>query len=250
MQAPVHACIIIIGNEILSGRTQDKNIAWLAKELNNIGVRLMEVRVIPDVGETIIATVNECSAKFAYVFTTGGIGPTHDDITSENIAKAFGVALERNPKAETILQKHYGAEKLNAARLRMADIPAGASLILNPISAAPGFRIGNVFVMAGVPEIMRAMFDNIRHELKGGAPMLSKIISAYITEGNIAKPLADIQARYPEVEIGSYPFVRQRLGTTLVVRGVNETVLTKVRSEIKEMLLTFTDEIFEEDLAN
>jgi len=246
----MNACLIIIGNEILSGRTQDKNLAWLAKELNETGIRIGEVRVIPDITETIVGTVNECRAKFDYVFTTGGIGPTHDDITSDAIAKAFGVKLERNKEAEALLQRHYGKEKLNAARLKMADLPAGASLILNPVSAAPGFRMENVFVMAGVPSIMQAMFAGLRHELKGGAKMLSKTLSAFITEGVIAERLTAIQEQCPDVEIGSYPFMRQhRLGTSLVARSTDAAALDAAYARMKDMLLEFTQDVAEEDWA-
>jgi molybdenum cofactor synthesis domain-containing protein len=249
MQTPT-ACLIIIGNEILSGRTQDKNLAWLARELNEAGVRLMEVRVIPDIEATIIATINACRPAFTYVFTTGGIGPTHDDITSAAVARAFGVPLEPHPEAVAILEKHYTKEQLNAARLKMAETPRGASLIENPVSAAPGFRMENVYVMAGVPSIMQAMFANIKHELKGGARMLSKTVSAYITEGVIAEKLSAIQDRYPGVEIGSYPFIRQqRLGVSLVARGTDEGDVQGAYQEIKNMLLGFTQEVEETDLA-
>jgi len=251
MTMPSHtACLIIIGNEILSGRTQDKNLAWLAKELNEIGIRLSEARIIPDHTQIIVDTVNACRTAFTYIFTTGGIGPTHDDITSNAIAKAFGVRLERNQKAEAILQRHYGTEKLNAARLKMADIPAGASLILNPVSAAPGFRIENIFVMAGVPSIMQAMFAGFRHELKGGAKMLSKTLSAYITEGVIAERLSAIQDQCPDVEIGSYPFMRQhRLGTSLVARSTDAAKLDAACRRIKDLLLSLTQDVVEEDWA-
>jgi len=246
----MRACLIIIGNEVLSGRTQDKNLAWLAKELNEIGIRLAEARVIPDNTQVIIDTVGACRKKFAYVFTTGGIGPTHDDITSDAIARAFGVKLERNQEAETILQRHYGKEKLNAARLKMADIPAGASLIRNAVSAAPGFCIENVYVMAGVPAIMQAMFESFKHELKGGAKMLSRAVSAYVTEGAIAERLSAIQDQYPDVEIGSYPLIRQqRLGTCLVARSTDTARLNAAYREIKDLLLSLTQEVAEEDWA-
>ena len=244
------ACLIIIGNEILSGRTQDKNVAWIAKQLNETGVRLMEVRIIPDIRQVIIDTVNLCRRQYAYVFTTGGIGPTHDDITSESVAAAFGVPLTRHKEAEAILEKYYGKEQLNAARLKMADTPEGASLIANPVSAAPGFKMDNVYVMAGVPNIMQAMFDNIKHELRGSAKMLSRTLSAFITEGMIAEKLTAIQDQCPEVEIGSYPFIRnQRLGTSLVSRATSPEQLEKACSLIKAMLLGFTPEVLEEDLA-
>ena len=213
--------------------------------------RLAEARVILDDTQTIIEMVNACRPNFTYVFTTGGIGPTHDDITSDAIAKAFGAALERNKEAEAILQRHYGQEKLNAARLKMADIPAGARLILNPVSAAPGFRIENVFVMAGVPSIMQAMFAGFRHELKGGAKMLSKTLSAYVTEGVIAERLSTIQDQCPDVEIGSYPFMRQhRLGTSLVARSTDGEKLETANRKIKDLLLELTQDVVEEDWAN
>lgn len=244
---PTTACLIVIGNEILSGRTQDKNIAWLGKELNEIGIRLTEVRIIADDKPTIIATVNECRTRYQYVFTTGGIGPTHDDITSDSIAAAFKVPLERNKDAKLLLEKHYPPTDLNEARLKMADIPVGAELILNPVSVAPGFRIENVYVMAGVPRIMNAMFDGIRGSLKGGAKMLSRTLSAYVTEGTLAEQLTRIQQQFPEVEIGSYPFIRnQRLGTSLVIRSTNTDMLEQAYNATQTMLLSLTQEVEEE----
>ena len=185
--ATVDACLVIIGNEILSGRTQDANLAYIAKGLGEVGVRLKEVRVIPDLAETIIATINELRAKFAYVFTTGGIGPTHDDITSENVARAFGVKWTLHPEAHQIFLSHYKPGELNEARLRMAHTPEGATLIRNPVSRAPGFRMANVFVMAGIPRVMQGMFDAVKHDLKGGHPMLSRTVSCHLPEGVIAK---------------------------------------------------------------
>jgi len=251
MQAPSPtACLIIIGNEILSGRTQDKNLSWIAKKLNDTGVKLSESRIIPDIEDVIIHTVNTCRAQFTYVFTTGGIGPTHDDITSGCIAKAFGVKLAPNPQAVAILERHYGKEQLNAPRLKMAEMPEGASLIPNPVSAAPGFCIENVYAMAGVPSIMQAMFDFIKPLLEGGAKTLSRTLSAYITEGVIAEKLTHIQNASPEVEIGSYPFIRnQRLGTSLVSRSTNEKALETTFRLIRTMLLEITPEVTEEDLA-
>lgn len=244
------ACLIVIGNEILSGRTQDKNLAWLAKALNDIGIRLMEARVIPDVEDTIVATVRECRARFTYVFTTGGIGPTHDDITVAAVAKAFGVAVERNKGAEAILEKHYGRDKLTPPRLKMADMPKGAQLVVNAVSGAPGFHMENVFVFAGVPAIMQAMFDAVKPLLKGGAPMLAKYISAYVTESMIAEKLTDIQARYTDVELGSYPFIKSgKLGVCLAARATDAAKLEAAYGEIKAMLLGLTQEVVEEDLA-
>jgi molybdenum cofactor synthesis domain-containing protein len=246
----VAACLIIIGNEILSGRTQDKNLAWIANQLNEIGIALAEVRVIPDIEATIVGTLNECRKRFTYVFTTGGIGPTHDDITSASVAKAFGVKLIRHPQAERLLLGHYKPEQVNSARMKMADVPAGAVLIENPVSIAPGFRMDNVYVMAGVPSIMQAMFDHVRSELKGGKKMLSKTWSAYITEGTIAEALTAIQNRYKDVEIGSYPFMRDgRLGTSLVSRSTDCAQLAACHAEIKSLLESFRAEISEENLA-
>ena len=240
-------CLIIIGNEILSGRTQDKNLAWLAAQLNGQGIRLMEVRVIPDIEETIVATVNECRANFTYVFTTGGIGPTHDDITAGCIAKAFGVKLLRHVEAEAILTRHYGPENLNEARLKMADIPDGAALIFNPVSAAPGFIIGNVHVMAGVPSIMQAMFDGIKHTLAGGASMRSHTLSVLLPEGALAAIMGTVQAACPSVEIGSYPFIRQgKLGTSIVMRSTEQSQIAAVREKLLAELTKLSAEILED----
>lgn len=231
------ASILIIGNEILSGRTQDINLNWLAKELNNCGVRLREVRVVADIPEAIISAVNALRAQYDYVFTTGGIGPTHDDITSECIARAFGVPYERNKEAETLLTRYYGADKLNEARLKMSDMPRGVTLIGNPVSVAPGFIIGNVYVMAGVPRIMQAMFDSIRHTLKGGKKVDSVTVSTYLTEGTIAAQLTAIQNAFPNVEIGSYPFVRDgKLGTSLVSRHEDAAQLAEVKKQLITMI--------------
>jgi len=236
MTSEVRAALIIIGNEVLSGRTQDANLAYIASGLNDVGVQMREVRVIPDVEETIIATVNELRARFDYVFTTGGIGPTHDDITSDSVAKAFGVPLLRDPRAVELLKKVIKPENLNEARLRMANIPEGASLIDNPVSAAPGFNIGNVYVMAGVPRIMQAMFDGIKHSLKGGEKVLSKSVTLHIGEGSIATALGDIQTRNPTVDIGSYPFTRDSgYGTVIVARGTDATLVAAVSAEVAEM---------------
>src|ERR1700687_5315604 len=206
----VSACVVIIGNEILSGRTQDANLAFLAQGLNEAGIRLREARVIPDVAETIIRTLNEVRGRFDCVSTTGGIGPTHDDITSASIAEAFGVSLILHPEAKRILESHYPPGGLNEARLRMAQVPEGAALLPNPISRAPGFRIENVFVLPGVPQIMQAIFNELKHRLKGGAKVLSRSVSCTLGAGTIAQDLAALQDRYPDVEIGSDPAFRGR----------------------------------------
>lgn len=221
-----YAALLIIGNEILSGRTQDKNLHWLAGQLNTLGIGIGEARIIPDIQDVIVETVNLCRAHYAYVFTTGGIGPTHDDITAASIAKAFGVPLSRHIEAEALLRDHYTAEQINEARMKMADIPEGAELIYNPVSAAPGFCIENVYVMAGIPSIMQAMFSGIKHTLSGGAQVQSLTVTVFASEGTIAGLLGTVQTQFPEIEIGSYPFIRfERLGTSVVMRSPNKTQL-------------------------
>jgi len=218
----VTACVIVIGNEVLSGRTRDANVAMIGAGLAELGLRLREARIVPDDRTAIIETVNACRARYDYVFTTGGIGPTHDDITAACIAEAFGVALERNAEAVRRLRAHYGDGDLNEARLRMANIPAGAELIDNPVSQAPGFRMANVYVLAGVPRIAKAMFDGLKHGLRGGQPVLSRAVSADLREGDMAEALAAIQDAFPDVDLGSYPFLRNdRLGVSIVARGVD-----------------------------
>jgi molybdenum cofactor synthesis domain-containing protein len=224
----VTACMIIIGNEILSGRTQDKNLSWLAGRLNEVGIRMRHARVIPDVEEIIVATINEVRARYDYVFTSGGIGPTHDDITSACIAKAFGVPFGRNAEAERRLHAYYNSNnmELNEARLRMADIPEGATLIDNPVSTAPGFIMENVFVLAGVPRIMQAMMDGIIHSLNGGTSVLSETLSFWLPEGTVAEGVSKIQDQFPEVEIGSYPMIKDdKLATSLVLRSDDAALL-------------------------
>ena len=244
---PVTACVIIIGNEVLSGRTPDANLSFLGTALNELGIRVMEARVIPDDEATIVATVNECRARFGYVFTTGGIGPTHDDITAASVAKAFGVALERNTDAMAMLRLQYTDHDLNGARQRMAYVPAGAVLIENPVSRAPGFQLENVFVLPGVPGIMRAMFAGIRDRLRGGAPVLSRTIAAFTREGTVAEGLAAVQENHPAVEIGSYPFLRgDRLGVSIVLRSADAGALEPAVAEVKTLFTTIGVEPFEE----
>ena len=233
----VTACIVIIGNEILSGRTQDSNLAYIATGLNEVGVTLREARVIPDIADTIVATINEVRAEFDYVFTTGGIGPTHDDITSECIARAFGVPWTIHPDAHKLFLSHYKPGELNEARLRMAHTPERATLIANPVSRAPGFRMGNVFVMAGIPRVMQAMFDGVKHQLVGGRPMLSRTVSCHLAEGVIAQGLGEIQSRYADLDIGSYPFYRRgEFGTSLVLRGRDPERLAAAAQEVVELV--------------
>ena len=215
------ACLLVIGNEVLSGRTQDANIRYLATRLGEIGIPLREVRVIPDLAPTIVATVNEARQKFDHVFTTGGIGPTHDDITSECIAAAFGVAWEPHPEAWARMAAAYRPGEFNAARQRMATMPRGAALIDNPVSIAPGFSMENVHVMAGVPRIMQVMFEALAPRLKGGRPVIARAVHALgLAEGLIAQGLSDVQNRYPQLDLGSYPFYQPTgNGVTIVAKG-------------------------------
>ena len=232
------ACVLIIGNEILSGRIQDVNLNWLALRLNEAGVRLREARVVADIEAEIVAAVNETRARYDYVFTTGGIGPTHDDITADCVAKAFGVDLPEHPEALARLLGNYSnPTELNAARRRMARIPVGGVLIDNPISRVPGFRIGNVHVLAGVPEIMRAMFDSMKHTLKGGAPVLARTVGVNLPEGRFAEGFGALQNRYPELDMGSYPYFRLgKSGAALVVRGVDQSRIDAAVVELKQLI--------------
>ena len=232
------ACLLVIGNEVLSGRTQDANINYIAKRLGEIGMPLREVRVIPDVAETIIDTVNEVRAKFDHVFTTGGIGPTHDDITSECVAAAFGVPWEKHPLAWQKMEASYRPGEFNAARQRMATMPRGASLIENAISVAPGFTIGNVHVMAGVPRVMQAMMDVLVPTLKGGPPIASRAVHVLgLPEGVIAEGLGRIQARFPAIDIGSYPFYRPTgNGVAIVAKGPDEAAAEAAIVEVTDLI--------------
>ncbi len=237
MSNPV-ACLLVIGNEVLSGRTQDLNIKFIATGLGEIGIPLREVRVIPDVRDTIVTTVNECRARFDHVFTTGGIGPTHDDITSECVAAAFGVPWERHPEAWARMERHYEPGQFNAARRRMATMPRGATLIDNAVSIAPGFTIGNVHVMAGVPRIMQAMFTALAPTLHGGTPVQSRAVhAAGLLEGSIAEGLGAIQDRYPALDLGSYPYYRLNSnGVALVAKGTDTAMLDACIVEVTALI--------------
>lgn len=222
------AAVLLIGDEILSGRTKDKNLGFIADYLVSLGIDLKEARVVPDVEDEIVAALNALRHRYTYVFTTGGIGPTHDDITADAVAKAFGVAISHHPEAMEILLAHFktiGREP-NEARLRMARIPDGATLIENPISKAPGFQMGNVFVMAGIPKVMNAMMDVAAPRLARGKPVRSLTLLVEGGEGDVAAPLKDIQARYPDVVIGSYPFESPKgFCTNLVLRSRDDAAL-------------------------
>lgn len=237
MAKTYHAAMIVIGNEILSGRTQDKNINYLALKLNESGVQLREVRIIPDVENTIIGCVNEVRAAYDYVFTSGGIGPTHDDITAESISKAFGVPWALDDRAYQILLEYYGEEKFTDARKKMAMIPKGAGLVPNPVSSAPGFVIDNVYVLAGVPAVFQAMVDYIALDLQGGDVVQSRTVSSPHPESVMADQLGEIQLRFPDVDIGSYPHFRTgSWAVNIVLRGTDEALLGKAHAEVAEMV--------------
>ena len=237
----VTGCMIIIGNEILSGRTQDTNLAYLSKELNELGVKMVEARVIPDIEETIIATVNECRQKFDYVFTTGGIGPTHDDITADCIAAAFDTELEMHPEAVAIIKQREALPEVMESRLRMARIPIGGTLIENTLNGPPGFQMENVFVMAGVPLVMQAMVGTFDEErIKGALPVRSRSIGANLGESQVAAKLREIQDEHPDVDLGSYPYYRKDVyGTNLVMRGTDEAELNVMLEKVRQMIIDF-----------
>ena len=229
----VNAAILIIGNEILSGRTQDTNTSTLALWLNSIGVKVREVKVIPDVEEKIISSVNLLRNLYDYVFTTGGIGPTHDDITAESIAKAFNLEYEIHKEGYKILEKYYKPGEFNEGRKKMACMPTEANLILNPTSGAPGFNVENVFCLPGVPSILKSMLGGISHKLVGGEPILSHTINIRTVESEIAKSLSNVQDNNKDVDIGSYPFFRAgKLGVAIVLRSSKQSKIDNCISEI------------------
>ena len=233
----VNAAIVIIGNEILSGRTQEVNVVTISTWFNELGVRLEEVRVISDIENSIIKTVNELRKKFNYVFTTGGIGPTHDDITSKSIAKAFGLSYGYHKEAYNILEKYYGKSKFNTGRKKMAKMPIKASLILNPSSGAPGFIVDNVFCLPGVPSILKSMLGGLNNKIKGGKKILSRTISVQTVESEIAKPLEEVQHKFNKVEIGSYPFFRLgKIGVSIVLRSTDKKKIDDCNQEIVSFL--------------
>ncbi|PZP55367.1 MAG: competence/damage-inducible protein A [Micavibrio aeruginosavorus] len=238
------AALLIIGNEILSGRTQDTNTQNIAERLTNRGIRLIEVRVVPDIKDIIIKTVRELKVKADYLLTTGGIGPTHDDITAESIAEAFGVKLELRAEAKAMLLAHYGNESdLTDARLKMAMIPQGAGLIKNPVSGAPGFIMENVYTMAGVPRIMLSMLDEILAIVRTGPKILSNSVSCTLGESAIAEGLENIQKKYSDVEIGSYPHYRAgALGLSLVLRSIDPVILDTATHEVVAMIRSLGSE--------
>ncbi len=244
----IFAGIIIIGNEILSGRTQDTNTSTLSIWLNSLGIRVQEVRVVPDIEENIIKTVNELRKKYNYIFTTGGIGPTHDDITALSISKAFNLTYGPHKEAMAILEKYYKPGEFNEGRQKMACMPTEANLILNPTSGAPGFNVENVFCLPGVPSILKSMLGGITHKLIGGDPILSYTINLRTVESEIAKPLLNVQMNNKDVDIGSYPFFRAgKLGVAIVLRCSEQNKIDKCNSEIIKFIKEKNIEIVEKD---
>ena len=243
MSRQVKAGIILIGDELLSGRTQDTNLGTIAHFLAPLGVQVGEARIIADDREVIIETIRAFSGRVDYVFTTGGIGPTHDDITAECVAAAFGVGISERDDAIAELLTRYQPEELNAARRRMARIPDGASLSKNPVSQAPGFQTENVFTLAGVPSIMKGMLDDIERRIQGGAQLHSVTVKAAgIGEGDAAKPLAEIEAKYGDVSIGSYPYFNAELrGVSFVARSSDADILKDVEKDLKVLVATLTN---------
>jgi len=229
----VNAAILIIGNEILSGRTQDTNTSTLATWLNSIGVKVGEVRVIPDIEKKIIDTINLLRKNYDYVFTTGGIGPTHDDITAESVSKAFALKYEIHQEAFKILEAYYKKGEFNEGRQKMVWMPQNANLILNPTSGAPGFNVENVFCLPGVPSILKSMLGGLKNRIVGGEPILSKTISLRTVESEIAKSLTEVQENNQDVEIGSYPFFQAgKLGVSIVIRSEDQSKIDNCNSQI------------------
>ena len=244
----VNAAIIIIGNEILSGRTQDVNSSTIALWLNSLGVKVQEVRVIPDVEGIIVKTINVVRKKNNYVFTTGGIGPTHDDITAKSISKTFNVKYEVNKEAYKILESYYKPGEFNEGRQKMAWTPARAKLILNPTSGAPGFIVENIFCLPGVPSILKSMLGGLKNEISGGKPIISHTINLRTVESEIAKPLTSVQNSNKDVEIGSYPFFRAgKLGVSIVIRSENQSKIDDCNSKIMEFVLQKKIEIIKDN---
>ena len=233
----VNAAILIIGNEILSGRTQDTNTSTLALWLNSIGVKVQEVKIIPDVEETIINSVNLLRKKYNYVFTTGGIGPTHDDITAESISKAFNIKYEMHKEGYKLLEKYYKPGEFNEGRQKMIWMPENAKLILNPTSGAPGFNVENVFCLPGVPSILKSMLGGLKHLIVGGEPILSQTINLRTVESEIANSLTKVQDNNKDVEIGSYPFFKAgKLGVSIVIRSEDQKKIDVCNSQILEFV--------------
>ena len=233
----VNAVIIIIGNEILSGRTQDVNVVSISKWLNELGVKIEEVRVIADTEDIIVKTINDVRKKFNYVFTTGGIGPTHDDITSRSIARAFNLSYGYHKEAYKILETYYGAENFNKGRKKMSMLPDKALLIFNPSSGAPGFIVDNVYCLPGVPSILKSMLGGLNSKIKGGKKILNKTIALRTVESEIASSLEKVQNNFKDVEIGSYPFFKQgKIGVSIVIRSTDEELISLCYKDIENFI--------------
>jgi len=233
----INAALIIIGNEILSGRTQDINVMNLSKWLNELGIKVEEVRIVPDTEIAIVHTVNFLRKRFNYVFTTGGIGPTHDDITSKSIAKAFNLKYERHKEAYQLLENYYGSKNFNIGRKKMTMMPAKAKLILNPASAAPGFIVDNVYCLPGVPSILKSMLGGLNNKIIGGKKIYSETVNIKTVESEIASPLEKTQKKYRNVEIGSYPFFKNgNIGVSIVIRSSEKNIINKCCDEIKKFI--------------
>lgn len=231
------AAVLVIGDEILSGRTKDKNVGYIADRLTEVGIDLKQVRIVSDDRDEIVDALNALRSRYTYVFTTGGIGPTHDDITADSVAAAFDVPIDVDQRAVDVMLERYEQSELTEARLRMARIPEGAELIANPVSKAPGFNIGNVFVMAGVPSIMHAMMDDVVPRLKAGRIVHSLSIEAGMGEGAVAKQLSALQDAFPDISIGSYPYQRDgKFQTSLVLRSRNADRVAEAAEQLKTIL--------------
>ena len=244
----VNAAILIIGNEILSGRTQDTNTSTLATWLNSIGVKVGEVRVIPDIEKTIIDTLNTLRSTYDYVFTSGGIGPTHDDITSESISKVFNMEYGPHKEAFSLLENYYKPGEFTDGRQKMAHMPMEANLILNPSSGAPGFYVENVFCLPGVPSILKSMLGDINNKLIGGQPILTNTLNLRTVESEIAKNLSNVQDNFKDIDIGSYPFFKAgKLGVSIVLRGTDEIKMNNCKSEILKFVKAKNIELVDRD---
>jgi len=244
----VNAAIIIIGNEILSGRTQEENLVYISKWLNSLGVKVEEVRIIPDLENEIINCVNELRKKFNYIFTTGGIGPTHDDITAESISKAFNLSYEFHKEAFSILEKNYKPGEFNEGRQKMAKMPSNAKLIDNPTSVAPGFIVENVYCLPGIPSILKSMLDGLKNKISGGKPILSKTINLRTVESEIAKPLKEVQENNIDVEVGSYPFFKSdKVGVAIVLRSEDESKISICNNQILKFINSKKIQLIDKD---
>jgi molybdenum cofactor synthesis domain-containing protein len=243
----VTACLLVIGDEVLSGRTRDANLPYLARWLGEIGIQLREARVVPDVPQVIADAVLTCRQAFDYLFTTGGIGPTHDDRTTVAVARAFGAQVTLSDEAVARLEAYYGPGQLNEARLKMAHVPTGARLIDNPITGAPGFQLENVLVLPGIPRLVQAMLEVLRPRLTGGQPLRSATLRALYRESDLAPDLTRLVQEMPGIQVGSYPFFQgERPGVSLVIRTADEALLARARDALRRLLLRVGAELLEE----